>query len=151
MTNEALIAAITGIEAEAQTLTGPQFVETTVPLAGFHAFMKKIKEDPALLFDYLICVTGVDKAENLQMVYHLESTTYKHLLVVKVHSADRVNPVIPSVADLWPTSEFHEREAFDLLGITFSNHPDLRRMFLDDNWGYPLRKDYKDDIHIVSR
>jgi len=113
--------------------------------------MVHLKEDKDLAFDYLICVTGVDHADHLQMVYHLESTHHKHMLVVKVKTTDRQNPVVETVSDIWPTAEFHEREAFDLLGITFSNHPDLRRLFLDENWGFPLRKDYKDDIHIVSR
>lgn len=151
MTNEELIAAINGIEPGATSKTGPQYVETLIPLTGFHDFMKRIREDSTLAFDYLICVSGVDYAAHMQMVYHLESTLHKHMLVVKVNTADRENPVVDTVCDIWPTSEFHEREAYDLLGITFTNHPDLRRMFLDDNWGYPLRKDFKDDVHIVSR
>lgn len=151
MTNEALITAIGKKEAQAETKTGAQYVETFVPLTRLHGFMVQLKEDKDLAFDYLICVTGVDHADHLQMVYHLESTTHKHMLVVKVKTADRQNPVVDTVSDIWPTAEFHEREAFDLLGITFSNHPDLRRLFLDENWGFPLRKDYKDDIHIVSR
>lgn len=151
MTNEALITAIGKKEAQAETKTGAQYVETFVPLARLHDFMVQLKEDKDLAFDYLICVTGVDHADHLQMVYHLESTTHKHMLVVKVKTADRQNPVVDTVSDIWPTAEFHEREAFDLLGITFSNHPDLRRLFLDESWGFPLRKDYKDDIHIVSR
>jgi NADH-quinone oxidoreductase subunit C len=151
MTNETLIAAIGQIDAQAETRQGAQYVETIVPFAGMHKFMLRLKEDITLAFDYLICVTGVDHADHMQMVYHLESTLHKHFLVVKVKTADRENSVVDSVTDIWPTAEFHEREAYDLLGIHFNNHPDLRRMFLDDNWGHPLRKDYKDDIHIVSR
>jgi NADH-quinone oxidoreductase subunit C len=151
MTNEALIAAIGKTEAEAETRQGTQYVETFVPYKKMHSFMKHLKEDVTLAFDYLICVSGVDHADHMQMVYHLESTQHNHLLVVKVKTDGRENPVVESVTDIWPTAEFHEREAFDLLGIHFNNHPDLRRMFLDDNWGHPLRKDFKDDIHIVSR
>lgn len=151
MTNEELIAEISKITTEAESKQGSQYVETFVPFAAMHGFMTRIKEDSKLAFDYLICVTGVDHADHMQMVYHLESTLHKHMMVVKVKTADRENPALDSVSDLWPTAEFHEREAYDLLGIHFNNHPDLRRMFLDDNWGYPLRKDYKDDIHIVSR
>ncbi len=151
MTNEELIAEISKIATEAESKQGFQYVETFVPFAGMHRFMTRIKEDSKLAFDYLICVTGVDHADHMQMVYHLESTLHKHMMVVKVKTADRENPALDSVTDLWPTAEFHEREAYDLLGIHFNNHPDLRRMFLDDNWGYPLRKDFKDDIHIVSR
>ncbi|MBK6967038.1 MAG: NADH-quinone oxidoreductase subunit C [Bacteroidales bacterium] len=151
MTNEELIAEISKIATEAESKQGFQYVETFVPFAGMHSFMTRIKEDSKLAFDYLICVTGVDHADHMQMVYHLESTLHKHMMVVKVKTADRENPALDSVTDIWPTAEFHEREAYDLLGIHFNNHPDLRRMFLDDNWGYPLRKDFKDDIHIVSR
>jgi NADH:ubiquinone oxidoreductase subunit C len=68
------------------------------------------------------------------------------------HPATRVNPNFDTVCGLWRTAEWHEREIFDLLGIKFNNHPDLRRLFLDDEWvGYPLRKDYKDDINIIER
>ncbi len=151
MTNEALIATISQIEAEAETRLGAQYVETFIPAARLHSFMTRIKEDVTLAFDYLFCVTGVDYADHLQMVYHLESILHKHVLVVKVKTDGRETPAVDTVSDIWPTAEFHEREAYDLLGIKFNNHPDLRRMFLDDNWGYPLRKDYKDDIHIVSR
>ncbi len=151
MTNEELIAAISKIATGVESKLGPQYVESFIPFSGMHSFMVQIKEDPALAFDYLICVTGVDHADHMQMVYHLESTHHKHMMVVKVKTADRENPAIDTVSDIWPTAEFHEREAYDLLGIHFNNHPDLRRMFLDDNWGYPLRKDFKDDIHIVSR
>lgn len=151
MTNEALIAAIGVMETETETRQGAQYVETFVSLAKFHDFMLRIKTDATMAFDYLICVTGVDHADHMQMVYHLESTLHQHMMVVKVKTADRENPVVDTVCDIWPTSEFHEREAYDLLGIRFNNHPDLRRLFLDDNWGFPLRKDFKDDVHIVSR
>ncbi|MFH1120393.1 MAG: NADH-quinone oxidoreductase subunit C [Bacteroidota bacterium] len=151
MTNEALIAAIGQTEAEAETRPGAQYVETFVPYTKMHSFMKHLREDEPLAFDYLICVSGVDHTDHMQMVYHLESTLHNHMIVVKVKTEGRENPAVDSVTDIWPTAEFHEREAFDLLGIHFNNHPDLRRMFLDDNWGHPLRKDYKDDIHIVSR
>jgi NADH:ubiquinone oxidoreductase subunit C len=151
MTNELLTTAIGQIEAEAETSQGAQYVETFVPFARMHDFMLRLKEEVTLAFDYLICVSGVDHADHMQMVYHLESTVHNHIIVVKVKTDGRENPAIDSVSDIWPTAEFHEREAYDLLGIHFNNHPDLRRMFLDENWGYPLRKDFKDDIHIVSR
>jgi NADH:ubiquinone oxidoreductase subunit C len=151
MTNELLTTAIGQIEAEAETSQGAQYVETFVPFARMHVFMLRLKEEVTLAFDYLICVSGVDHADHMQMVYHLESTVHNHIIVVKVKTDGRENPAIDSVSDIWPTAEFHEREAYDLLGIHFNNHPDLRRMFLDENWGYPLRKDFKDDIHIVSR
>jgi NADH:ubiquinone oxidoreductase subunit C len=73
------------------------------------------------------------------------------MIVLKTMVSDRVNPVIDSLCSLWPAADFHEREVFDLLGIKFRGHPDLRRLFLDSTWGYPLRKDYKDDINILAK
>ena len=87
----------------------------------------------------------------MQVVYHLESTSFKHFLVVKSNTDNRETPSLDSVMDIWPTAEFHERDIYDLLGVIFNNHRDLRRLFLDETWGFPLRKDYKDDIHVVER
>jgi NADH-quinone oxidoreductase subunit C len=72
------------------------------------------------------------------------------MLVLKSRTG-RDNPNLDSVCDIWKAAEFLEREIYDLLGIKFNNHPDLRRLFLDSSWGFPLRKDYKDDINIVSK
>jgi NADH-quinone oxidoreductase subunit C len=104
-----------------------------------------LKEEPELAFDYLILVTAVDelpKEPRFAMFYHLYSMKYNQRLCLKVHlSSDE--PVIESVTSVWPTANWHEREAFDLMGIEFLNHPDLRRIFMPDDWqGHPLRKDY---------
>jgi NADH-quinone oxidoreductase subunit C len=103
-----------------------------------------LRDDPDLKFDYLRAVSGVDyPAENkLVSVYDLISTTRRHTFAVKV-SAARDNPHTPSVASVWPTANWHEREAYDLLGILYDGHPDLRRILLPEDWqGHPLRKDY---------
>jgi NADH:ubiquinone oxidoreductase subunit C len=84
-------------------------------------------------------------------VYHIRSTKYNHSVVIKTRTPDRDNPTIDSVTDIWQTAEYHEREVFDLLGIKFKNHPDLRRLFLSRSWGFPLRKDYVDNINIVTK
>jgi NADH-quinone oxidoreductase subunit C len=151
MTNDSLIQTITGLLPEAQLKMGAQYVEVTVPAESLHEFMLKLKTNDQLAFDYLFCLTGADFEDHLKVIYHLESTTNNHIIVVKVKTADRVNPVIDSVTDIWPTAEPHENEVFDLLGIKFNNHPEPRRLFLEDDWGYPLRKDYQDDVHVVSR
>jgi NADH:ubiquinone oxidoreductase subunit C len=65
--------------------------------------------------------------------------------------SDRDNPTVDSICSVYAGAEYHEREAYDLLGIRFNDHPDLRRLFLDSTWGFPLRKDYKDDVNIVSK
>jgi NADH-quinone oxidoreductase subunit C len=100
--------------------------------------------------DYLFCVTAVDWRTHLTIVYHLTSTIHRHTLVVKV-KLDREHPVIRTVSDLWRTAEFHEREAFDLFGVQFTGHPDLRRLFMTDDWnGWPLRKDYEDPVNMIK-
>ena len=110
-----------------------------------------LKNDPELAFDYLFCVTGVDWKTHLTMVYHLSSTTHRHTIVVKAKISDRNNAAIESVYNIWATADLNEREAFDLFGVHFTNHPDLRRLFLTDDWvGYPLRKDYEDPINMIK-
>ncbi len=151
MTNEQLIEHLSATFPDAVAKQGTQYPEVTVAHGNLHAFMQNLKSDTSLAFDYLVCESGVDYPDFLQVVYHLESTTHKHFLVVKANTENRETPALDTVSDLWPTAEFHEREIYDLLGITFNNHPDLRRFFLDDTWGHPLRKDFKDDIHVVER
>jgi NADH-quinone oxidoreductase subunit C len=103
-----------------------------------------LRNDPALKMDWLANLTGLDYVADDQMavVYDLGSFDHKHSFAVKVLMS-RQNPHIVSVVDLWKTADWHEREAFDLLGIQFDGHPDLRRILLADDWvGHPLRKDY---------
>lgn len=116
--------------------------------------------EPELLFDSLINLSGVDdfnstkvKDENgnevmrggtLSVYYHLESTKLRHKILLKV-STDRENPEVSSVVEVWQGANWHEREAYDMFGIVFLNHPDLRRILMPYDWeaGYPLRKDYQ--------
>ena len=128
-----------------------QFLTLSVNPSKLHELAKQLKEDTDTSFDYMFCQTGIDWLENMEVVYHLRSTSHGHEVVVKTQITERENPAVDSVYDLWKTADFHEREIFDLLGIRFNNHPDLRRIFLDDDWeGYPLRKDYVDEINIVD-
>ena len=103
-----------------------------------------ISEDPEVKFDYLMSLSGVDFNDgNLGVVYHLYSMEKRHRIVLKV-KVPKDKPEVPSVESIWKTANWHEREAFDLFGIMFFDHPDLRRILLPDDWeGYPLRKDYK--------
>jgi len=131
--------------------TNPQFVEAVIPAADLRKFALELKSNPKTLFDYLVCCTGVDKNEELSVVYHFRSTTLKHACVIKVVTTDRNNPEFDSLFDVWRAAEFFEREIFDFYGIKFKNHPDLRRLFLEDDFeGYPLRKDFVDNINIVQ-
>jgi len=105
-----------------------------------------LQEHDQLYFDSLSCLTGVDNGpeENtVEVVYNLYSIPFDLHLMLKV-SLDRDNPSVDSVAQIWRTANWHEREAYDLLGIHFNGHPDLRRILLPNDWeGHPLRKDYK--------
>lgn len=130
---------------------GKQYIEVTVPPSKLYSLAKQLREREEAQFDYLFCLSGVDYGQDLGVVYHLRSTIFDHVVVLKTRTSDREHPQLDSVADIWKTADFHEREVFDLLGIRFTNHPDLRRLFLDDSWGFPLRKDYVDDINIVTK
>jgi NADH-quinone oxidoreductase subunit C len=135
---------------EAEVKDGKHYAEITVQASSLYATAKKLRESDETLFDYLICISGVDYGQDLGAVYHMNSTRHGHTMVLKCRT-NRENPNLDSVCDIWKTAEFLEREVYDLLGIKFNNHPDLRRLFLDSSWGFPLRKDYKDDINIVSK
>jgi len=153
MTNEALQNLIsTWIpELEFSELES-QFLNITVQPAQLHQLMLQLKNNNETKFDYLFCLSGVDWVTELGVVYHLESTTYRHTIVVKVKTTDRENPIFDSVCDIWQTAEFHEREVFDFFGIKFNNHPNLKRLFLTEDWsGFPLRKDYVDEINMIVK
>lgn len=146
-----LIEFVRSLDASLVVIEGKQFVEVTLPPAKLNETALLLRDNEKTKFDFLFCVSGVDYKTDLGVVYHLRSTVYGHTLVLKTRTSDRNNPVIPTVSDIWKTAEFHEREIFDLFGIKFENHPDLRRFFLDKTWGYPLRKDYVDDVNIVTK
>ncbi len=101
-----------------------------------------LKEDPALRFNYLMSLTAVDWSDRFDVVYHLYSVPLKHYVTLKVR-LDRDDPAMPSVISVWKAAEWQEREVYDMFGISFEGHPDLRRILLEPEWeGYPLRKDY---------
>jgi len=141
---------VKSVVPEAEVSEGKNYIEITVPASKLFSTARKLRESEETLFDYLISITGVDYGQDLGVVYHMNSTRHGHILVLKVRT-ERENPNLDSVCEIWKTAEFQEREVYDLLGIKFNNHPDLRRLFLDSSWGFPLRKDYKDDINIVSK
>lgn len=119
----------------------------TVEEKDWHNFAKALKETKGLEFDLLSAVVGMDWKDSLGVVYYLTSTSRDwEVISVKVSVADRENPMIHSVSDLWKVADFQEREVYDFFGIKFINHPDMRRFFLRNDWkGYPLRKDYDAD------
>lgn len=101
-----------------------------------------LRDDEEFLFDYLMSISGMDLEENLGVVYHLYSMKLKHKLVLKV-TAPKTNPKVPSVEMIWRTADWHEREAYDLMGVQFEGHHNLIRILCPYDWeGHPLRKDY---------
>ena len=151
MDNKQLEELVKSHSPEAEVKPGKQYLEVTVATSSLHSLAKLLRDNEETRFDFLFCLSGVDWGQELGIIYHLRSTVHNHTIVLKTRIADRKNPKVDTLSDLWETADFHEREVYDLLGIKFINHPDLRRLFLDSSWGFPLRKDYVDDINIVTR
>ena len=123
----------------------------TVSLDGLYELMVDLRDDPELDFNYLIDVTALDylgDEERFCLVYQIYSYKLGRLIRVKARASE--GEVVPSVSSVWKTADWLEREVYDLFGIEFSGHPDLRRILLPDDWhGYPLRKDY--DIKLQDQ
>lgn len=119
----------------------------TVAADNLVAVCQFLRNDERLFFDLLACITAIDNgpdANTMEVIYNLTSIPYERNLGLKV-MVPREKPVVPSVAQVWRTADWHEREAFDLVGIEFINHPDLRRILLPTDWvGHPLRVDYQE-------
>lgn len=130
---------------------GTQLLEGIVPAEKLFALVEKLKSDKRISLNYLINHTAVDFLTHFTVVYHLESTEFRHLIVLKSQLSDRETPTIDSLTALYPTAEYFEREVFDLFGIRFNNHPNMKRFFLEDDYGYPLRKDFRDEVNIIER
>jgi NADH-quinone oxidoreductase subunit C len=102
-----------------------------------------LKNTAGFEFDYLNFITAVDYYSYFEVVYHLTSLKHNHSIFIKARCYDRASPSLPSVVSLWQGADFQEREIFDLFGINFEGHPDLKRIFLWEGFaGYPLRKDF---------
>ena len=102
-----------------------------------------LKGNPIFGFDYVRNVSAVDYSTHMEMVYVLFSFTHSHQIAIRV-KLDREDPVLPTVSHLWDAANWNERECYDLFGIVFEDHPNLKRILLPDHWeGYPLRKDYE--------
>lgn len=102
-----------------------------------------LRDEPELDFKYLASVTGVDRLESFEVVYHISSFQHNHRTVIKTSTAERESPKLPSVTSIWAGAHLQERETYDLMGILFDGHEDMRRIFLWEGFaGWPLRKDY---------
>jgi len=130
-----------GSAASDASVSGPE-VRLTVPAEAARKAARLFRD---LGFDYLNCLSGADWTAHLEVVLDLSSLSHP----LKAHVRVRVNrdaPVVPTFTEVWPAANWHERECFDLFGVQFEGHPDLRRILLPEDWvGYPLRKDYADE------
>ena len=163
MDAQALLEAVTAALPGARLRDKTNLPAVEVPLDKLEEAARRLRTDAVFSFDMLLAHTAVDwPAENKQeagqgaaapcfeLVYILFSTTHGHQLML-LSRVDRGAPVVPSVSGIWAVAEFLEREVYDLLGVQYDNHLDLRRVFLEDDWqGFPLRKDYVDE-HMLER
>ena len=150
MTREELQSKISEIAPAATAIEGGEWLNMEVTPADWKNLAMLMRHTQGLDMDYLFCLTCVDWKTHLTMVYHLTSTTHRQTVVFKV-KLDRVQPEVDTVCDIWRTAEFHEREVFELFGVDFKGHPDLRKLILPDDWqGFPLRKDYEDPINMIK-
>ena len=126
------------------SLPGDKHPRVHVDAKDWRAVAEFLRKEPSIRLDWLQNLSGVDYVadEKMCVVYDLWSFELRHSFAVKVYCR-RDNPRVPTVNDLWRTADWHEREAYDMFGIVFEGHPDLRRILCADDWvGFPLRKDY---------
>lgn len=151
MSNEELKTKINELLAAATFDETGEWLNIAVDHKDWLPFAQNLRKEESLQFDYLFCLTCIDWKVNLTMVYHLSSTILRHNIVVKsVLSND--NPEIESVSQIWKTAEFHEREVYEMFGVNFLNHPDLRLLILPDGWEgkNPMRKNFEDPVNMIK-
>ena len=151
MTTEDLKNKITQLLPTAVFEEGGEWLNIQVAANDLPAFALQLRNDPELHFDYLFCLTCVDWKTHLTMVYHLDSTVHRHNVVIKV-KLDAQQLQVPTVSHIWRTAEFHEREVYEMFGVDFKDHPDLRLLILPDGWEgkNPLRKDFDDPVNMIK-
>ena len=151
MTKEELKIKLTELFPSATFDESSEWLNIKIAPADFLSAAEILRYKVELSFDYLFCQTCVDWKTHLTMVYHLDSTKYRHQLVIKIQ-LDRNKPEIETVSHIWRTAEFHEREIYEMFGVNFLNHPDLRLLILPDGWEgkNPLRKDFEDPVNMIK-
>ena len=156
MTNEELKIKLTEILPsatieDAAESGGPGWLTLNVEPGEWLAFAQQLRNVEALQFNFLFCLTCIDWKTHLTMVYHLRSNVFHHNIVVK-SKLDREKPEIETVAHIWRTAEFHEREVYEMFGVNFLHHPDLRLLILPDGWEgkNPMRKDFEDPVNMIK-
>jgi NADH:ubiquinone oxidoreductase subunit C len=151
MTNEELKIKLTETLPSAVFEEGSEWLTVNIESKDWLSFAQQLRTDASLFFNYLFCLTCIDWKTHLTMVYHLSSTQHRQSIVVKA-KLDRNNPEIETVSHIWRTAEFHEREVYEMFGVNFLNHPDLRLLILPDGWEgkNPMRKDFEDPINMIK-
>ena len=141
LNGEELARKITGVFPDSVLAAGKMSIIVTSK--ALYKVAEYLKNTAGLDFDYLNNLTAVDYLDYFEVVYHLTSLKHNHSLVLKTRCYERDKPTVPSVVGLWRTADFQEREVYDLMGIIFSGHPNLKRLLLWEGFpGYPLRRDY---------
>jgi len=134
-----------------QTEAAGPILDLVVAQSDYVALVGFLKQSASLAMDFLLQVTAVDRMDRFEVLVHLLSSVHGHKIFLRC-AVDRQRPEIPSIAHLYGGALWHEREVFDLFGIRFPGHPDLRRLFLEDDFpGHPLRKDFHDPDRVVRR
>lgn len=150
MNDEQLKEQIVGLLPATSFEEGGQWLTINVPPGEWRMLAVQLHQNTSLHFDYLFCLTCVDWKTHLTMVYLLDSTKFRHSIAVK--SKLPVNqPSIDTVSDIWKTANFHEREVYEMFGVHFNNHPDLRLLILPDGWEdkKPMLKDFEDPVNMI--
>jgi NADH-quinone oxidoreductase subunit C len=130
---------------------GGEWLTINVEPGSWLPFAQQLRNNEALQFDFLFCVSCIDWKTHLTMVYHLTSTKYRYNIVVK-SKLDVSKPEIESACSIWKTADFHERETYEMFGVNFLHHPDLRLLILPDGWEgkNPMRKDFEDPVNMIK-
>ena len=140
-----MIDIIQKIDSEAKVVANS--TPETILVSKLTEVATELFNNPETYFDQLSCVTGIDNgadAKTMEVIYHLYSIPFNRSLALKV-ILPRDNPLVASLSSIWKSANWLERETFDMYGIIFENHPDLRRILMPADWdGFPLRKDYKE-------
>ena len=151
MTNEEIKIKIAELLPAAVFEEGGEWINVSIEPGAWKPFAMQLRFTEGLIFDFLFCITCVDWKTHLSMVYHLTSTNHRHNIVIKI-KLDRTLPRVETVSGIWRTAEFNEREAYEMFGVEFINHPDLRLLILPDGWEgkNPMRKDFEDPVNMIK-
>lgn len=151
MTNEELKIKFSELLPSASFEDGSEWITVNIEPAELLPLATQLRNDLSLYFDYLFCITCIDFNTHLTMVYHFTSTKHRHTVVVKA-KVDMNAPEIETLSHIWKTAELHEREVYEMFGVNFLNHPDLRLLILPEGWEgkNPMRKKFEDPVNMIK-